>query len=811
MTNRYILILASILISISALSQNLTQTVRGTIIDLDSKLPMIGVYVQLLDSDPKIGTISDENGNFRMERIPTGRISLQFSYSSYENKTMSNIVVNSGKEVVLHVTMQESTASIGGVVVRASSKKKGKASNDMSILSARSISPDETSRYAGSFNDPSRITANFAGVTATQDGSNDIIIRGNSPKYVQWRLEGMQISNPNHFGDQSGVGGGGSTLNNNMLTNSDFYTGAFSPEFGDALSGVYDVKLRTGNNEQFESVFGFGIIGTDITLEGPFKKGYDGSYIVNYRYSTVSILDKLGIIDIGGIPKFQDASFKVVLPTKKMGKFSVFGIGGISSFIFKDIKLNLWDTPGDRGMIADIKEDFEKKANLGNLGLNHTYSLSPNSYLKTSVLYSTEGINDHVYESKFIKISDMNGNFLRDSTVNKTENYRSRIRKNTYRGAITYSHKLNAKHKIQIGTKYAYFDYQNKQSMFLDSTGVRFALTDFDENISTIRNFVSWKYRINNDITLVYGLHNMNVLYNKKSTLEPRVALNWKLSNRNSFHGGYGNHSTMEAVHNYFAKVNIDGQLIEPNKDLDLLKAHHFVLGFERRFTSNLVAKLEVYYQHLYNLPIENLDTSYYATINEGLEFRFVDLVNEGTGKNYGIELTLERFFSNNYYYLINASLFDSKYTSLNGVERNTQYNSKYLVNILAGKEFPNLGKKNNQILGLNAKVFFGGGKKILPLLRDSEGKLAVDPENGQFYDYSRAYEDKIEDLYSVVLSASYKWNKPSATHEIFFSLDNVTNNKGKITEYYDADEPNSIGYTSQFGFFPNILYRVYF
>jgi hypothetical protein len=254
-----------------------------------------------------------------------------------------------------------------------------------------------------------------------------------------------------------------------------------------------------------------------------------------------------------------------------------------------------------------------------------------------------------------------------------------------------------------------------------------------------------------------------------------------------------------------------DGSVTEPNKDLDLLKAHHLVLGYEKRFGKNTMAKIEAYYQRLYNLPVENNDTSYFATIVEGLEFRHVDLVNEGTGENYGIELTVERFFDRNVYFLFNTSLFQSKYTSLEGVERNTPYNGNYLVNFLCGKEFTNLGKKNNQTLGLNAKVFFAGGRRIIPLLRDDQGNLAVDPDNNRFWDYDKAFDQKLDDVYQVILSMSYRWHKPKATHELFVNLDNVTNTKGRISEFYDEDEPGKVAYMTQFGFFPNVLYRVYF
>jgi len=786
----------------------LTQTVRGTIIDTDSKSTLIGATVIIANTNPIIGTITDVDGNFRLEDIPVGRITLQLSYIGYENITIPNIVVNSGKEVILHLNMQESAVKLNEVVIKASNKK-GEALNNMSLISARSISGEETKRYAGGFDDPSRVVSSFAGVANSTDGSSDIIVRGNSPKYMQWRLEGVEISNPYHFGDPIG---GISSLNNNLLTASDFYTGAFSPEYGDVLSSVYDAKLRTGNNEKFESTFAFGLMGTDLTLEGPIKKGYAGSFLVNYRYSTASLISELGLVDVGGVPKYQDATFKIVLPTKNAGIFSFFGLGGLSSYYVEDIQPDIRPTPGNKTRSADIIEDFDKATHLLNIGMNHSLIINNNSFIKTSLSYSSNGVTDEVFESNIIKIYDGEGEFLEDSIVNRKLNFDNRLMESTYRGAITYSNKINAKNKIQIGVKYTLFDYDYKQSQLQHNETDLFTLIDFKENVSTLRNFISWKHRLNEKITIVSGFHNMNILLNNKSTLEPRVAFNWKLSNRSSIHVGYGNHSNMEKIHNYFAKVEQDdGTVTEPNKDLGLLKAHHFVLGYEKRFSKNLMVKVEAYYQDLYSLPVENNDTSFYATINEGFDYKYVDLINRGTGKNYGVEFTIERFFDDSYYFLINGSIFNSKYTSLEGVERNTQYNGNYLFNILCGKEFENLGKKKNQILAINIKSFFGGGKRYIPLLRNGQGEIAVDPEKNRYWDYENAYNNKIDDIYQINLSMSYKFNRPKATHEIFIDLQNITDNRSKLYEYYDENEPNSIGYITQLGCFPILMYRVYF
>ncbi|MEX2633631.1 MAG: TonB-dependent receptor, partial [Balneolales bacterium] len=356
-------------------------------------------------------------------------------------------------------------------------------------------------------------------------------------------------------------------------------------------SGIYDVKLRPGNNEKFESVFGFGLLGTDLTLEGPFKKGYGGSYLVNYRYSTITLIDEIGLVpELGGIPKFQDAAFKVTLPTQSMGTFSLFGLSGMSEVNFEDVTPDIWVTPGERGMSPNIREDFDKRAHLLNIGMNHILPLQSNSYIQTTLAYSNEGIRDRVFE------------VLLDDEEATDLNFSSRIRKSAYRTSFTYNNKLNARNNIQAGTQYALYNYDYNQSQLREDSAERFLLTEFHEYVNTINNFVSWQYRMNERLTIVSGLHNANVLLNNKITIEPRIAVNWMVSPSGSVQAGYGMHSTMESIHHYFAKVEQeDGSVIETNKSLDLLKAHHFVLGYEQRFGSNFMGKVEFYYQDLYN------------------------------------------------------------------------------------------------------------------------------------------------------------------------------------------------------------------
>ncbi|MEO1714172.1 MAG: carboxypeptidase-like regulatory domain-containing protein, partial [Bacteroidota bacterium] len=256
---------------ISLWSQEYTQTVRGSVVDQESKFPLIGVTVQVFtDTGLTVGTTTDLDGRFRIEAVPVGRQTIEFSYVGYESTILSNVVVSTGKEVVMEVELEESIMDLGEVVVIG--QRSGEVRNEMAVISARQFSVEETDRYAGSRGDPGRMASNFAGVQGADDSRNDIIVRGNSPAGVLWRLENVNIPNPNHFALAGTSGGPVTILNNKYLDDSDFFTGAFPAEFGNTISAVFDLRMRNGNNEQHEFSAQLGFIGTELTAEGPINK-----------------------------------------------------------------------------------------------------------------------------------------------------------------------------------------------------------------------------------------------------------------------------------------------------------------------------------------------------------------------------------------------------------------------------------------------------------------------------------------------------------------------------------------------------------
>jgi hypothetical protein len=438
----FVLLLSS---KLSSFAQDITQTIRGTVIEKQTQIPIPGANVILLYSDPLKGTTTDINGNFILEEVPLSRQSLRISYLGYLEITLDNIIVNAAKEVILNIELEESAISLEGVTVTAS--KMHEPINKMASVSARLFTVEETNRYAGSWADPARMVSNYAGVNAANDERNDIVIRGNSPTGLLWRLEGVNIPNPNHFATNGTTGGAVSILNNNSLSTSGFYTGAFPAQYGNATSGAFDLTLRKGNSERHEYLAEFAVFGLQAGAEGPLKKKNGGSYIFNYRYSTIGLFDNLGLAgrDIPSIPKYQDITFKIDFGgNKKIGHFSLFGIGGLSNMNYKFIEQN--DNDYD---IHDVNRNKKTKivSNMGVIGLSHNKILNDKSYIKTVLAY-TGTLRSYRADTL---LSNSNSKII--SANNSTE------QKIVLSGF--YNHKLNKKNNYRIGilAENVFYDY----------------------------------------------------------------------------------------------------------------------------------------------------------------------------------------------------------------------------------------------------------------------------------------------------------------------------------------------------------------
>ncbi len=791
----HILMKRIILLVLLAFSQFITsaqmQTITGNIYDEASKAPLPGVTVVVINSTPTRGTVTDEKGHFRIDSVLLGRRSLKFSYLSYEEQVIHDLVVTAGKEVNLNINMQEAVHKLKEYTISYNrGKDKNHTINDMALISARSFNVDETKRYAGSLGDPSRMAANFAGIVAGNDSRNDIVVRGNSPTGMLWQIEGMNVPNPNHFGTLNSTGGPVSMLNNNNIDKSDFFTGAFPAQYGNALAGVFDIKLRNGNMNKGEYVAQIGFNGFEGGAEGPIGKHKKTSYLVNYRYSTLGVFKALGL-NLGtgtAVPVYQDANYKLVSTLSRKSKISFFGILGDSKadFLGKDIDTTMPDLYGGNPF-QNQRSQFRSTIN----GLIFDHQLSDRSSVKLIVGYTTTFqyfTND--------SISDVDGSTYPHQYVNFETG------KLSIQG--TYAHKFNARNNIQAGFFYEHTSF-NTLFKEMDPGQPDRVFEDQKGSLALGQAFVQWKHRFSQGLSLVSGVHAQYLDINNSSAIEPRAALRYSLNTRNAFSLGYGMHNQAQNVYNYYVRTATPSGVAYTNKNLDFTRSQHIIAGYDYNISASMRVKVEAYYQLLDKVPVTGTPSSY-SSLNSGADFgldSYDSLTNKGTGTNMGGELTIEHFLKNGFYFLATGSLINSKYKGSDGIERNAAFNIGHVVNLLAGKEFK-LGKKGS-VLALNIRVVNIGGRYLTPI------DLAASQAKGDaVYRNDLAYSQKQNDYFRTDLKIAYRKEYKRSTLEVSLDLQNITNNKNIFNQTYDK-RTNRIVNNYQQGFFPVPLVRYTF
>lgn len=773
-----------LIVSLLLLNQHLfaqlqpTQTIRGTVTDGTTQQPVPYATVVLLSTDPPIGTTTDLDGKFELNNVPVGRYDLQVSFIGYEPTILKEVVVTSAKETVVNVGMQENVTSLGEVVVKANVNKE-QPLNSMSIASARMLSVEEAKRYAGGFDDPARLASSFAGV-ASNVRDNGIVVRGNAPKSLQWKMDGVEIPNPNHFADLSALGGGGLTaLSTNMLANSDFLTGAFTAEYSNALSGVFDIFMRNGNNEQYEHVFQIGLIGIDVGSEGPFKKG-KSSYVFNYRYSTLALLGPLLPEDASGT-RYQDLSFKLNIPTTKAGTFSVWGIG------LMDFSGQTARKDSSEWVYHQNLEEGDVKQYMGATGLSHKFLFKNNLQLKTSLATTVNGID---WYNKRIN----NQLELLPQSQMKNTNYSF-----VFTSAITK--KYGKRHTNKTGVVLTGLMYD----IYLSDAGKTgmpmVTLVDERGFSSLLAAYSNSSIKVGTKLTFNLGINAQLFTLNNRYTIEPRAGLKWQLNERQYLGVAYGLHSRLERLNFYFTQDPVSGDLI--NKDMDFTKAHHLVLSYGINLSENWILKIEPYYQHLYSVPV--IADSSFSFINMQTEWFFnQQLHNTGLGRNYGVDITIEKFMSKGYYLLFSASVFNSQYTGGDGIWRNTRFNRNYLVNVLGGKEWQ-VGKTKQHVVGLNIRLTLQGGDRYTPV---DEAQTFLQKE--VVYNERLAFIKQIAPSFLVHFTASYKINKQKKSHEFALKILNATMYSDFFGYRYNIAD-NTIDESREATIIPNLSYRIEF
>ena len=774
------------LASFSLSAQDFQQTIRGVVKDAENKtiIPGAKVLVSDIQSDSAIvSVITDQKGEFLIESIAVGRYRVLVSALSYEAVSMEDVLLSSAKEMVLDVELIPGTKSLEAIEVFGTNMR-GEPLNRMAITSAITITPEQTSKYAASWDDPLRVALAYPGVSQQSSGFNDFSVRGNSPLGVLYRLEGIPIHNPNHFASIGSSGGFVTQFSSSVLGNSDFYSGVFPAEFGNATTAAFDFRFRNGNNKEREHAFKASFFGLDFATEGPLSKNSDASYLVNYRYSTLGLLAQM--INIGGLlPVYQDISFNLNLPTKKWGTFKVFGIGGVSSFLLGADK--------DSANWTEESNRFERVfgSNSATVGVSHIIKSSEKGYWHSGIAASG---------GRYFDETDYIADDLSYDQREKGEYMDQRLT-----ATVDYNHKFNRRHSNKTGAIFTHVNHDYMNMVYDITIPGLDTLSQTNGSAQYFQLYTQSKFFLSDRLILNVGLHYLHFLLNDNVGIDPRMGLTYELNPRAKFTLGYGHQSRLEDLTFYFIEQdNAEGQPTYVNQDAQLSKSHQAALNYSQMLTKSLRLTAEVYFQYLYNVPADPNGT--YSVQNLFYRLPVGNLENIGEGKNYGLELALQQFTRKGLYFLVSGTVFNAQYKAGDGIWRNTEFNQQFAFNLLAGKEFVLKEKADRKrLFALNVSYRHAGGVWINPI--DLEASQTT---GWTQFDMSNPYSDRQGNQVGLDVSMNFQVLRKKVTSKWSLSIKNLYTSRQVIRQEYDI-ETNSIKEFTDYGVIPVFGYTLYF
>lgn len=795
-------LLATIILSSNIAISN-AETLRGRITDANTGEPLIGATVRIVELSG-VGGVADFDGNYTINIERGGRYTIEANFVGYEPMIMKEILVSGAKECVIDFLLREDTHQLGEVVVKPRINKLATVNPNV-LTGGVMLSMEEATRFAGGYNDPARLVMAYAGVSGESDGSG-LSVHGNAPERMQYRIEGVEVFTPNHYNDLWNAGAGlVSALNANVIGNSDFFTSAFNANYSNALGGVFDVKMRPGNNTKHENILQIGSTSEELTLEGPISKEHKSSYIINYRYGFSTLVDQLGLIDTDGAHLgFQDFSMKLNFPTK-MGSISIFGLG------FHD------STYDDRMEIDDVHSAYDASDTDGKLshmlaGVSYKLRTSNKWSWSATLAYNMQHIGIDTYYYGLQRNDD--GTLKDPLTYEEPENKYLFSKQKQNEDRILFSTELSKQISplwfFMIGAEYSHrafnLNYRSVDYVYAPESTMQ-EYTNMKDNTSLMNIYWQNLLKFNEKFSISTGIAFNYFKLSKDLSVEPRFSLKWEPTDNNSFSMGYGLHSMTEKLDTYFYKDE-QGDLV--NKDLGMTKSHHLLFSYMYKINDNLNVRANAFYQYGFNTPV-GVNGSTYCVTNRLFAYTDEPLSSKGNTRNYGADITLEHYMSRGFYGQTNFSLYKSEYRGVDKIWRNQLYDRGFMYKILAGKEWM-VGREKKNVLNVSAKYSVQGGLRYTPIDVD---QMNQNLDNGLIdetpvYKENEAFSKRFDATGMIDLTISFKINCKRVSHTIAFEGVNILDAKAPLAQRFDMGTRTIR--TEESGIsLPNIFYRLDF
>jgi len=735
--------------------------ITGRVIDKNNQQPVSDVSISLIkDNIVVTGTMTDEKGFFRIPEVNVGEYTLRFSQLGFNPLLKDNIVVYSG--VPADVLAELEIITTEEIEVQ---DKRFVTPSDLSN-SFKNLEYEEIRRSPGGFEDIGRVVQTLPGVSFVNDGRNDLIVRGGSPSENLFLVDNSFVPNINHFGSQGATGGPISILNLDLIREVNFITGGFSARYGDKLSSVLEIDLREGNRNEFLSEINLSATGFGAVLEGPIGKQKKGSWLFSARKSYLDFIFKAS--GFGFVPEYSSAQVKGVYDFGEKNSLTVNAIGVLDKVTFNNDDL-------------ENRQDNEGILKNNQWGYVNTYEwktlISKNSFALFNL-------------GRTFNIFDYSG---RDSLFNEVFKNKSEEGETTLK-AEYFLNPVPAT-QLQFGGAWRLVNFTNniKQqqdtSYYIDpATGKRYvfpALQLQGTNTTSKAFLYSQITQILFDkIKLNLGLRYDYFEYiNKKNYLSPRASVVVPLSNILNLNFAYGIFYQSPSYVSLIAN--------EQNRNLQDIRAEHYIAGVEYFFSSDFRMTLEAYRKNYSDYPVSTL-RPYLILANNGGNFEQRDqfglepLVSAGTGYSKGIELFLQKALTTNYYGTLSLSLFNAKYTALDGVERESGFNNRYIFTLVGGFNF-------GQGWEASSKLRLTGGRPYTPINPLDGTQLVTDYNTAILPNYR-----------SLDVRAQKRWNFKSWTLVTYVDVQNIFNKKN-VTEYIWNKFTKTIEPDESIGILPTI------
>jgi CarboxypepD_reg-like domain len=742
-----------------------TQTLRGRVSEDLSEKPIASVNIVLLPDNQGIST--DAKGNYRIENVKTGRHQLKISAIGYETVLLSELLVESGKEVIMDVKLRIGTTEIPQIVIAADQNSREIAPT------SQLITIEQVLRYPATFNDPARLAAFLPGVASDNDAANHISIRGNSPNSMSWRIENAEIVNPNHLtnaGTASDLpvqnGGGVNVLSAQMLGTTRFLAGAMPAGYGNSVAGLFDMRLRNGNNEKLEGVVQLGLIGLEAALEGPISKKNGSSFLMNYRYSTVGLLAKMGVPLGDETTDFQDFAATLNFPTKKMGTFKPFFVIGESHNYHAALKSELWKDDKD-------SKEIEFNSAMGILGIKHTLNLNKNLAWTTTAAFST---NQSWRIQRIFPITTFHDLY---KGMQKTSLH------------TAFSQVLSTTQTLNFGAQLTAQHQWYQSSIIIDAAQVR-------ASELLLQPYMNWEKRWTSRFQTVLGMQFSNyfVANQQHYNQEPRLSAQYRIADNQKISVSLASQSKIIPSIQPESEV-----LVHFYPQYGYLKSYNMDINYTYTTNSGHQWQINPFYQWLNGAPITKQGDSFLNFYDGTTVFNTKELKN--TGNNYGISFQLRKYLDQNYYYLLNTTLLNSTYKAENGNTYPTRWQRPYIFNATGGKEWA-FNKKLTHILGVNLHVVTMAGA-LTNAVDEVASKSSL---INTIYDYKNPYSIRLKDYFRTDLRIYWKRNRTHYNSMLSLDIQNATNRLNEQYLYYEHRAQKTTIKT-QLGLLPILSYRV--